>query len=103
MSVPIVGRTESLLHGGVLAIGFPAFGFPAGFTSGSIDTKNMLGRYLYTSIAPDGTAWMINNSARIVCRTPCGGGIVFRRMCGPKGCLSIFPRWDVRARAYSKP
>ena len=38
----------------------------AGFTSGSIDTKNMLGRYLYTSIAPDGTAWMINNSARIV-------------------------------------
>ena len=35
MSVPIVGRTESLLHGGVLAIGFPAFGFPAGFASGS--------------------------------------------------------------------
>ena len=38
----------------------------AGFTSGAIDTKNMLGRYLYTSIAPDGTSWMINNSARIV-------------------------------------
>ena len=38
----------------------------AGFTSGAIDTKNMLGRYLYTSIAPDGTLWMINNSARIV-------------------------------------
>ena len=37
-----------------------------GFTSGAIDTKNMLGRYLYTSIAPDGTSWMINNSARIV-------------------------------------
>ena len=38
----------------------------AGFTSGAIDTKNMLGRYLYTSIVPDGTSWMINNSARIV-------------------------------------
>ena len=37
-----------------------------GFESGAIGTKNMLGRYLYTSIAPDGTSWMINNSARIV-------------------------------------
>ena len=37
-----------------------------GFESGAIGTKNMLGRYLYTSIAPDGTLWMINNSARIV-------------------------------------
>lgn len=38
----------------------------AGFTSGAIETKNMLGRYLYTSIAPDGTSWLINNTARIV-------------------------------------
>lgn len=38
----------------------------AGFIVGAIETKNMIGRYLYTSIAPDGTSWMINNSARIV-------------------------------------
>ena len=28
--------------------------------------KNMLGRYLYTSIASDGASWMVNNTARIV-------------------------------------
>ena len=38
----------------------------AGFESGAIETKNMLGRYLYTSIASDGASWMVNNTARIV-------------------------------------
>ena len=38
----------------------------AGFENGAIETKNMLGRYLYTSIAPDGAAWMINSTARII-------------------------------------
>ena len=37
-----------------------------GFTTGAIETKNMLGRYLYTSIATDGASWMINSVARIV-------------------------------------
>ena len=38
----------------------------AGFENGAIETKNMLGRYLYTSIASDGASWMVNNTARIV-------------------------------------
>ena len=38
-----------------------------GFVSNAaIGTKNMLGRYLYTSIASDGASWMINSTARIV-------------------------------------
>ena len=38
----------------------------AGFENGAIETKNMLGRYLYTSIASDGAAWMINSTVRII-------------------------------------
>ena len=38
----------------------------AGFATGAIATKNMLGRYLYTSIAADGASWIVNNTSRIV-------------------------------------
>ena len=38
---------------------------------------------------------------RIGCRTPCGGGFVFCRMYGPRGCLSIFPQWGARERVCS--
>ena len=38
----------------------------AGFATGAIATKNMLGRYLYTSIAADGISWLVNNTSRIV-------------------------------------
>ena len=38
----------------------------AGFATGAIATKNMLGRYLYTSIAADGVSWIVNNTSRIV-------------------------------------
>ncbi|MDP4276197.1 MAG: fasciclin domain-containing protein [Bacteroidota bacterium] len=40
--------------------------YTKGFNAGSIGTKNMIGRYLYTTLSADGTAWMINNNSRIV-------------------------------------
>lgn len=36
------------------------------FTTGNIETKNMLGRYVYTTVTSDGTTWMINNEATIL-------------------------------------
>lgn len=36
------------------------------FTTGNIETKNMLGRYLYTTVTDDGTSWMINNESKIL-------------------------------------
>jgi uncharacterized surface protein with fasciclin (FAS1) repeats len=36
-----------------------------GFSAGSIETKNMIGRYLYTTLAADGIGWLVNNDARI--------------------------------------
>ena len=35
------------------------------FSNSNIETKNMLGRYIYTSITSDGTSWKINNKATI--------------------------------------
>lgn len=35
------------------------------FSTGNIETKNMLGRFIYTTVTPDGTSWLINNDARI--------------------------------------
>lgn len=35
------------------------------FTNSNIETKNMLGRYVYTSISPDGTSWILNNTTTI--------------------------------------
>lgn len=36
------------------------------FSVGNIDVKNMIGRYLYTNVTTDGSAWVINDSSRIV-------------------------------------
>lgn len=36
------------------------------FSNGNIETKNMLGRYLYTTITTDGTSWLINNTSKII-------------------------------------
>lgn len=35
------------------------------FNIGNIETKNMAGRFLYTTPSADGTTWMINNDSRI--------------------------------------
>jgi len=35
------------------------------FTIGNIETKNMLGRYLYTNVSDDGASWMVNSDALI--------------------------------------
>jgi uncharacterized surface protein with fasciclin (FAS1) repeats len=35
------------------------------FKTGNIETKNMFGRYLYTTVTADGTSWIINNTATI--------------------------------------
>ncbi|HET9571835.1 MAG TPA: fasciclin domain-containing protein [Bacteroidales bacterium] len=37
-----------------------------GFVSGSIETKNMIGRYLYTTLSTDGASWLINNNSRVL-------------------------------------
>ncbi|HET9571829.1 MAG TPA: fasciclin domain-containing protein [Bacteroidales bacterium] len=37
----------------------------AGFNAGSLETKNMIGRYLYTTLSADGTNWLINNNSKI--------------------------------------
>lgn len=36
------------------------------FKIGNIETKNMLGRYLYTTVTPDGASWLINNNSKII-------------------------------------
>lgn len=35
------------------------------FNIGNIETKNMLGRYLYTSVSDDGATWLVNSTAKI--------------------------------------
>lgn len=35
------------------------------FKIGNIETKNMLGRYIYTSVSDDGATWLVNSTSRI--------------------------------------
>lgn len=40
--------------------------FSRDFIIGSIDTQNMVGRYIYTSFEPQSASWIVNNSATII-------------------------------------
>lgn len=78
----------------------------ATFTTGNIETKNMLGRYLYTTVTTDGTSWLINSSAKITSanNTMVNGvvHIVDKVVEGNNDVLSNFVQTDSRFTLYAE-